>query len=157
MPDQNGLDLVREARASGLRLPPFIIVSGQGDDTVALAAMKLGAADYIRKREGYLEQLPIRINDAIAHDRRNRHLNEQLLTELAARKQVEENLRQHQLELEMQNQELRQSQAALEIARKRFFNLYEHAPVGYCSVSEQGLIIEANLNAASLLSWPKGH
>ncbi|MDD5632950.1 MAG: diguanylate cyclase, partial [Methylococcales bacterium] len=156
MPDQNVLGFLREARGCGLRLPPIIIVSVQGDDTVALAAMKLGAADYICKREGYLEQLTSRINDAIAHDRRNHRLNEQLLTELAARKLAEENLRQHQIELELQNQELKKSQRALETLRKRYFDLYDQAPVGYCTVSKQGLIIEANSNAASLLGVAPG-
>ena len=60
-------------------------------------------------------------------------------------------LQVHQIELEMQNEELRQSHLALDAARTRYFDLYDLAPVGYCSVSEQGLIIEANLTAANLL------
>ena len=57
----------------------------------------------------------------------------------------------HQIELEMQNDELRRSQLELEAARMRYFDLYDLAPVGYCSVSAQGLIQQANLAAASLL------
>ena len=57
----------------------------------------------------------------------------------------------HQIELEMQNDELRRTQLQLEAARVRYFDLYDLAPVGYCSVSEQGLILQANLAAASLL------
>ncbi|MEI7614736.1 MAG: diguanylate cyclase, partial [Betaproteobacteria bacterium] len=38
-------------------------------------------------------------------------------------------LRVHQIELEMQNEELRLSQLALEVARERYFDLYELAPV----------------------------
>jgi PAS domain S-box-containing protein len=60
-------------------------------------------------------------------------------------------LRVHQIELELQNEELRQAQAELDAARARYFDLYNLAPVGYCTVSEQGLILEANLTAASLL------
>ena len=60
-------------------------------------------------------------------------------------------LRVHQIELEMQNEELRQTQAALEAARTRYFDLYDLAPVGYCSISARGLILQANLAAASLL------
>ena len=60
-------------------------------------------------------------------------------------------LRVHQIELEMQNDELRRSQAELESERSRYIDLYELAPVGYCTLSEQGLILEANLAAASLL------
>ena len=57
----------------------------------------------------------------------------------------------HQIELEMQNDELRRTQVDLEAARMRYFDLYDLAPVGYCSVSAQGLILQANLAAASLL------
>jgi PAS domain S-box-containing protein len=60
-------------------------------------------------------------------------------------------LRVHQIELELQNEELRQAQAELDAARARYYDLYNLAPVGYCTVSEQGLILEANLTAAALL------
>ena len=56
----------------------------------------------------------------------------------------------HQIELEMQNEELRESQMALDAARERYFDLYDLAPVGYFTVSEHGLIRQANLTAASL-------
>jgi len=72
------------------------------------------------------------------------------LTPEAAQLMLHE-LQVYQIELEMQNEELRHSQHALDAARTRYFDLYDLAPVGYCSVSEQGLIIEANLTAASLL------
>ncbi|MBK8358167.1 MAG: PAS domain S-box protein [Comamonadaceae bacterium] len=60
-------------------------------------------------------------------------------------------LGQQKIELEMQNQELRHSQAALDLARARYFDLYDLAPVGYCTLSVEGLVREANLTAANLL------
>jgi PAS domain S-box-containing protein len=60
-------------------------------------------------------------------------------------------LQVHQIELEMQNEELRRAQAEIEVSRARYFELYDLAPVGYFTVSEKGLILEANLIAASLL------
>ena len=60
-------------------------------------------------------------------------------------------LQVHQIELEMQNEELRQTQQALEESREKYFDLYNQAPVGYISVNEKGIIIEANLTSASLL------
>ena len=59
-------------------------------------------------------------------------------------------LRVHQVELEMQNEELK-------AARARYFDLYDLAPVGYITVSEQGLVLEANLTATTLLSVSRGN
>ena len=65
-------------------------------------------------------------------------------------------LRVHQIELEMQNEELRRAQVELDVARARYFDLYDLAPVGYCTVSEEGRILEANLTAALLLGVARG-
>jgi putative nucleotidyltransferase with HDIG domain/PAS domain S-box-containing protein len=60
-------------------------------------------------------------------------------------------LRVHQIELEMQNEELLRAQAKLEVSRKRYLDLYEFAPVGYVSLDETGQIVEANLTIAATL------
>ena len=60
-------------------------------------------------------------------------------------------LQVHQIELEMQNEELRRTQQQLDASRARYFDLFDLAPVGYCTVSEQGLIVEANIAASALL------
>jgi PAS domain S-box-containing protein len=60
-------------------------------------------------------------------------------------------LRVHQIELELQNEELQRTRDALDVSRARYFDLYDLAPVGYVTLSEKGLILEANLRAATLL------
>ena len=65
-------------------------------------------------------------------------------------------LRVHQIELELQNEELRRAQVELDAAKNRYFDLYDLAPIGYCSVSEQGLILEMNLTGSILLGVNRG-
>lgn len=64
-------------------------------------------------------------------------------------------LRVHQIELSMQNEALRQAQQETDAARTRYFDLYDRAPAGYCTISEKGIILEANLTAATLSGVPK--
>jgi len=64
-------------------------------------------------------------------------------------------LRVHQIELEMQNEELMRTQSELDTAKKRYFDLYNLAPVGYCIISNDGLILEANLTAVTMLDIPR--
>jgi len=52
-------------------------------------------------------------------------------------------LRVHQIELEMQNEELRRAQLQLDTERARYFDLWDLAPVGYLTISGTGLILKA--------------
>ena len=60
-------------------------------------------------------------------------------------------LRTHQIELEMQNEELRRAQTELEESRNRYSDLYDFAPVGYFTFDKNGRIIEVNLTGANKL------
>ena len=65
-------------------------------------------------------------------------------------------LRVHQIELEMQNSALRRAQLELEASQARYFDLYDLAPVGYVTLSEKGLILDANLAASTMLGVARG-
>lgn len=65
-------------------------------------------------------------------------------------------LQVHQIELEMQNEELRRVQEEKDRLSALYFDLYDLAPVGYVAISEEGLILEGNLSAANLLGIDRG-
>jgi PAS domain S-box-containing protein len=72
-------------------------------------------------------------------------------------KKLTHELETYQLELELQNEDLRGALEALEESRARYTDLYDFAPVGYLTVNGEGLIIEANLTAADMLGVARGH
>ena len=62
----------------------------------------------------------------------------------------------YQIELELQNEDLRNTQKDLEESRSRISDLYDFAPVGHLTINETGLILEANLTVASMLGVTRG-
>ncbi|HEX2768541.1 MAG TPA: sigma 54-interacting transcriptional regulator, partial [Geobacteraceae bacterium] len=71
-------------------------------------------------------------------------------TEADMRRFIHE-LQVHQIELEMQNEELRRAREELELSRNKYAELYDFAPVGYFAFDARGLIREVNLAGAQLL------
>jgi len=65
-------------------------------------------------------------------------------------------LRVHQIELEMQNDELRKTQIELERLRMRYMRLYQNAPTGYVVLDDAGLIVEANATFLRMTQWKAG-
>ena len=61
----------------------------------------------------------------------------------------------HQVELEMQNEELRRAQTEIESSRRKYSDLYDFSPVGYFTFDNNGLILEANLTGAAMLGMEK--
>jgi PAS domain S-box-containing protein len=83
----------------------------------------------------------LRANTAELHPPRTEETLQRLVHELEV----------HQIELEMQNAELRQAREELELSRNKYVELYDFAPVGYFTIDAHGLIDEVNLTGASLL------
>lgn len=70
-------------------------------------------------------------------------------------RRVVHELEVHQVELQMQNQELLDAQAALTTARDRYASLFDRAPVAYLVLDHTGTILEANDAACALLARPR--
>ena len=70
--------------------------------------------------------------------------------ELGTKRLIQE-LQIHQIELEMQNEDLAYAKAQVDEALEKFVDLYDFAPVGYLSLDATGLVIDANLTVAGII------
>jgi PAS domain S-box-containing protein len=93
--------------------------------------------------------------EAVARERAARAPEDPAALSPEETRQMLHELQVHQIELEMQNEELRAAQVELDAGRARYFHLYDLAPVGYLTARETGLIEEANLAAATLLGMTR--
>ncbi|MCX6683656.1 MAG: PAS domain S-box protein, partial [Methanoregula sp.] len=64
-------------------------------------------------------------------------------------------LQVHQIELEIQAEELKEAHLALEESRDKYHDLYEFAPIGYLTLTDKALIAEVNISGATLLGVPR--
>lgn len=83
-------------------------------------------------------------------------LRKQPVTEVRAEIQADtrrvlHELQVHQIELELQNEELQHAKAEVDASLEKYTDLYDFAPVGYFSIDENGLILDVNLTGAALL------
>ena len=82
--------------------------------------------------------------------REHQALAEQPPSEIDARALVHE-LQVHQIELEMQNEELDRAQAQTQEALDKYIDLFDFAPLGYFRLTQEGVIREANLDRKSVV------
>ncbi len=68
LPDMDGLEVLRTLAREGIDLP-IVLVTAAGDGELASLALRLGAADYVPKRPGYLDALPGHLREVIARRR----------------------------------------------------------------------------------------
>ncbi|MBT3382221.1 MAG: response regulator [Prolixibacteraceae bacterium] len=100
--------------------------------------------EYFARRNFYLKQELFIKNKEF--DKLNKSLNEQIIEKTRLSHKLEIN----QTELQVQNNQLRQAQIALDETRAKYFDLYNLAPIGYLTITTGGIILEANLLAANL-------
>lgn len=75
LPGANGLDLLRRIKADNYELA-VIMVTGQGDERVAVESMKMEAYDYVIKSKNYLETLPVVVENVLEKHRLGMRLRE---------------------------------------------------------------------------------
>ena len=117
----------------------FINTAKAGSETAAVSEAIGRLISYILRMSSPTKQTD-RLRDLSAKDLK--HLIHELGT--------------HQIELEMQNEELRRTQLELQTARDRYAELYNFAPAGHFTLDRKGVIQEANLRASILLGIPRG-
>jgi PAS domain S-box-containing protein len=181
LPDGNGLEfleVINSDRAS--KKVPVIMLAGQGNEKMAVSAMKLGAADYFVKGDITAKLLTTTINRVIRESLLNQQLAiayQQLQDELTDRKRVEKLFLEQQLEIENRNkllertteklqctvEELRvttedliSQHRQLEYEQSRYENLFNFSPDGYLVTDITGRILEANKTVLDLLAISHG-
>jgi len=124
MPGKDGLAVVQILKA-GASPPPMVMITGSGNESLAVEALKLGVGDYLIKDVdgGYLDLLP---------------------TVLA-----------HVLESERIAIEKHQAEIALEASEARYRTLFEGMPIGLYSLGTDGIILSANEALASIMHSDK--
>ena len=84
LPKKSGLETLKEVKSKGVKIP-IVMITGQGDEAVAVNLIKEGAFDYLPKREGYEDSIPLMIRKTIA-EFRAREERERLQKEIALKK-----------------------------------------------------------------------
>jgi len=98
LPKKSGLETLQEIKIKGLKVP-IVMITGQGDEAVAARLIKEGALDYLQKKEGYEESVPLMIRKSISEFRANLE-RERLQKEIVIRKEELEKINKQLTELD---------------------------------------------------------
>jgi PAS domain S-box-containing protein len=157
LPGENGFQICQHLKAQEkTRDIPVIFMTSLASTEHKVRGFAAGGVDYLTKPL-QLDEVLARVDVHLKLHAAQRQLevqnaqlekhHEKLEQRVAERT---DELRVHQIELEMQNHELRQAQLIIEESRDRYVDLYEFAPVAYLTLNRAGLIDEVNLTGATM-------
>jgi PAS domain S-box-containing protein len=154
LPDIDGLEVLGELKIlRGTEDLPVVMLTGQGNEEVAVAALKGGASDYLIKGKTNAETLRLAIKYAIERDR-VRQCTQRIAERDRTNQELQitlEELRVTEEELRQQNEELAAARQLIEFEGQRYQDLFELAPDGYLVTDVKGIIQQSNRAAADLL------
>jgi PAS domain S-box-containing protein len=154
MPYMDGIQFLIEVRKNFGNLP-FILFTGKGREEVVIQAINNGADFYLQKGgdpESQFVELTHKIKKAVEAIRADNAVHDTKARLLKS----ESELNINKIELEMQADEVKRSNLALEESRDKYLDLYEFAPLAYLMLSDKGMIMDMNLTAATLLGIERG-
>lgn len=138
MPGMDGVEVLKRVKDID-PLTQVIVLTGYSSIDLAIKSLRdCDAFDFLTKPKGAVE-LQTTVQKALEHGELLRK-NERLQKEI----QVQN------LNLTRQNDQLRQTQIALERSHRRYHDLYQNAPVGYLTLDKEGNIVDSNQTAAVL-------
>jgi PAS domain-containing protein len=154
VPKLNGLDIIRILAVEGL-LPPIVMITGAGDEAIAVEAMKLGAYDYVIKdsQAKYLDLIPHVIDQALEKKR--------LIEKQAeSSRELEKRVKQRTSELELANEALKREinerrsiEDALRESEERYRAVFNNAAIGIDLVDNEGRFSHVNASLAGMLGY----
>lgn len=150
VPDMNAPEFMREAQHRGIKLP-FIVITGKGDEASAVAILRLGAYDYIVKRDNYLTHLPHAI-DHVLHrfhlDQTTRRLNAELV---ALNATLEQKVEARTSELQREIAVRKRAEETMKVSEQRLRTLIETEPECVKVVDSRGQLLEMNKAGLAML------
>ncbi len=73
------------------------------------------------------------------------------IRDISEQKELQHDLETHQIELQMQNEQLKVLNDFLQTSQSKYFELYDLAPIGYCTIDENGIFYNFNLKISSMV------
>ncbi len=148
MPEMDGFELAGHIRNMQDRdlLPIIFLTAYSSDEIQMFKGYDHGAIDYLTKpvnKTIFINKVKI----FLELDRQKRNLISSKESLLESKIELE----RKQIEMKLQNEALQHAQTETEESRKKYFELYDFAPTGYCTINIKGNILEINLKGAKLL------